>query len=155
MARPMRPTIRFVYSGIRVRNLTRSVRFYQQLGFRVVKRGSFSHGGRYVHLTFPGSAHRLELNYYPRGSRFYEPITPGSEFDHFGFYASDPEAWLRKARRAGARFTVGYADRPEQQLYFVQDLNGVWIGVFGPMRTAPKKERATRTRARKQARSRQ
>lgn len=133
----MRPAVDFIYSGIRVRNLPRSIRFYRKLGFRVLRRGSFSHGGRYVHLVFPGSSHRLELNYYPRGSRFYEPPVPGQEFDHFGFRARDPGAWLRMVRRAGARFALGYTDRPQQQLYFVRDPDGVWIGVFGPIVSRP------------------
>lgn len=133
---------RFVYSGIRVRDLRRSLRFYRRLGFRVVQRGSFSHGGRYVHLVFPGSTHRLELNYYPPGTRFYVPSHRGMEFDHFGFHARDPDAWLDAARRAGARFMVGYTDRPEQRLYFVRDPDGVWLGVFGPLH--PPRKRAGR-----------
>ena len=116
-----------------------------------MKRGSFSHGGRYVHLIYPGSPHRLELNYYPRGSRFYEPPVRGQEFDHFGFYASDPDTWLRKARRAGARLAVGYTDRPQQQLYFARDPDGVWIGVFGPIASSkdrPRAPKVARTRSR-------
>jgi catechol 2,3-dioxygenase-like lactoylglutathione lyase family enzyme len=129
----------FVYSGIRVRDLARSIRFYRRLGFTVVQRGSFSHGGRYVHLALPGSTHRLELNFYPRGSRFYEPFLKGAGFDHFGFSSTDPEAWLASARRAGAKFLLGYEDRPAQQLYFVRDPDGVWLGVFGPRSDATSK----------------
>ena len=140
-------TLRFVYSGIRVRDLARSVRFYRRLGFQVVQRGSFSHGGRYVHLTLSGSNHRLELNYYPRSSRFYTPLRRGEEFDHFGFYASDPDQWLTAVRRAGARYKVGYTDRPGQQLYFVEDPNGVWLGVFGPIRPRKAKNRSSRVAA--------
>ncbi|MCI4367230.1 MAG: VOC family protein, partial [Thermoplasmata archaeon] len=130
----MPASVEFVYSGIRVRDVARSIRFYRRLGFTVVQRGSFSHGGRYVHLALPGSSHRLELNFYPKGSRYYEPFPKGAAFDHFGFSAADPEAWLASARRAGAKFVLGYADRPGQQLYFVRDPDGVWLGVYGPRR---------------------
>jgi catechol 2,3-dioxygenase-like lactoylglutathione lyase family enzyme len=136
--------VRFVYSGIRVRNLARSIRFYRQLGFHIVKRGSFSHGGRYVHLAFPGSTHRLELNFYPRGSRYFEPFVAGASFDHFGFSADAPEAWLRNARRAGAPLVLGYTDRPQQQLYFVRDPDGTWLGVYGPLQRSKSAERPTR-----------
>jgi lactoylglutathione lyase len=127
----MRNEVRFVYSGIRVRNLNRSLRFYRKLGFREVKRGWFSHGGLWVHLVFPGSPHRLELNYYPKGTPFYRPFGPGEEFDHFGFYVRDSRRWLRTVVKAGARPVVGFVDGPAQ-LLFVQDPDGVWLGSCGP-----------------------
>jgi len=123
--------VRFVYSGIRVRNLARSLRFYRRIGFRVVKRGWFSHGGRWVHLAYPGSDHRIELNYYPKGTPFYRPFGPGEEFDHFGFFVGDPRRWLRAMVRAGAKPAVGFVDGPAQ-LLFVRDPDGVWIGACGP-----------------------
>jgi catechol 2,3-dioxygenase-like lactoylglutathione lyase family enzyme len=123
--------VRFVYSGIRVRNLERSEQFYRRIGFRVVKRGGFSHGGKWVHLVFPKSAHRLELNYYPKGTPFYEPFRPGTEFDHFGFYVSNPRRWLRSVVKAGATPVVGFVDGPAWLLY-VKDPDGVWIAACGP-----------------------
>lgn len=123
--------VRWMYSGIRVRDLTRSVRFYRRLGFRVVKRGGFSHGGRWVHLVFPGSTHRLELNYYAPGSHFAVPFRPGEEFDHFGFYVDDPLGWVRKAVRSGATPMVGFVDGPAQLMY-VRDPDGNWLGACGP-----------------------
>jgi catechol 2,3-dioxygenase-like lactoylglutathione lyase family enzyme len=120
-----------MYSGIRVRNLDRSVRFYKGLGFRVIKQGWFSHGGKWVHLVFPGSAHRVELNYYPKGTPFYEPFRRGTEFDHFGFFVSNPRRWLRTALRAGARPKVGFVDGPAQ-LLFVEDPDGVGLCSCGP-----------------------
>jgi catechol 2,3-dioxygenase-like lactoylglutathione lyase family enzyme len=127
----MADQVRFVYSGIRVRDLERSVRFYRRMGFRVLKRGWFSHGGKWVHLVFPGSPHRLELNYYPEGTAFYRPFRAGEEFDHFGFYVSNPQRWLRSALRAGATPAVGFVDGPAQ-LLFVKDPDGVWLGCCGP-----------------------
>jgi len=123
--------VRFMYSGIRVRDLARSVRFYRSLGFRVIKKGGFSHGGRWVHLVFPGSEHRIELNYYPPGTPFFETFQPGTEFDHFGFYVSNPRRWLRKVLRAGAKPRVGFVDGPAQ-LLFVEDPDGVGIACCGP-----------------------
>lgn len=123
--------VRFVYSGIRVRNLARSVRFYRRVGFRIVKRGHFSHGGRWVHLEFPGSPHRLELNYYPKGTPFYRPFRAGEEFDHFGFYVSSPRRWVRSVVRAGATPVIGFVDGPAE-LLFVKDPDGVWLGACGP-----------------------
>jgi catechol 2,3-dioxygenase-like lactoylglutathione lyase family enzyme len=127
----MADQVRWVYSGIRVRNLEQSLRFYKRIGFREVKRGWFSHGGQWVHLVFPRSGHRLELNYYPKGTPFYTPFGPGEEFDHFGFYVSHPRHWLRSMVRAGAKPVVGFVDGPAWLLY-LKDPNGVWLAACGP-----------------------
>ena len=137
----MAPKVRFVYSGIRVRNLARSVRFYRRLGFRVLKKGGFSHGGRWIHLVHPSSTHRIELNYYPKGTPFYEPFRSGTEFDHFGFYVTDPQRWIRQAVKAGARPITAFVDGPVL-LAYVRDPDGVWLGACGPSeprRTRPRR----------------
>jgi catechol 2,3-dioxygenase-like lactoylglutathione lyase family enzyme len=144
----MASEVRFVYSGIRVRNLVRSVRFYERVGFRVVKRGWFSHGGKWVHLVFPGSTHRLELNYYPKGTPFYTPLRAGDEFDHFGFYVSDGRRWLRSVVKAGATPVVGFVDGPAQ-LLFVTDPDGIWIGACAPSSPGSLPNMITRTRTRR------
>jgi catechol 2,3-dioxygenase-like lactoylglutathione lyase family enzyme len=108
----MAPKVRFMYSGIRVRSLARSIRFYRGLGFRIVKKGRFSHGGKWVHLAHPSSPHRIELNYYPKGTPFYEPFRPGTEFDHFGFFVSDPQQRIRQAVKAGGRPMTAFVEGP-------------------------------------------
>jgi catechol 2,3-dioxygenase-like lactoylglutathione lyase family enzyme len=126
-----RVKVEFVYAGLRVRDVTRSLRFYRKLGFRIAKRGSMGHGGRWIHLAFPGAAQRLELNYYPRGSRFYEPIRRGTEFDHLGFRVSNVEAWERQLRRR--RFPIVARIHEEgENLVYVQDPDGNWVEFFGP-----------------------
>jgi catechol 2,3-dioxygenase-like lactoylglutathione lyase family enzyme len=127
----MTSEVRFMYSGIRVRSLARSVRFYRRLGFRVVSQGWFSHGGKWIHLIHPSSPHRIELNYYPKGTPFYEPFRPGTEFDHFGFFVSDPRRWIRQAVRAGGRPMTAFVDGPVL-LAYVRDPDGVWLGACGP-----------------------
>jgi catechol 2,3-dioxygenase-like lactoylglutathione lyase family enzyme len=130
--------VKFLYSGIRVRALERSLTFYQKLGFTVFARGTMSHGGVWVHLRFPGSYHRLELNYYPKGNRFYEAFRSGTEFDHFGFYAPDPLAWKRKALAAGGKLGEEFVDG-SSRLVYVQDPDGNWLEAFGP--AAPRRRR--------------
>ena len=131
------PHVRFLYSGIRVHDLQRSIRFYRALGYRVAARGRMRHGGRWVHLRFPGSRHHLELNYYPKGSRFYEPMKRGTEFDHFGFFARDVEGWLRKARRAGATLVADFTEG-RNRLVYVNDPDGICLEAFGPARPPPR-----------------
>src|SRR5712691_6045611 len=70
---------RFYYAGIRVKNLRRSLAFYSKaLGMKVVNRGTMGHGGKYVQLVGPGSRQKLELNWYPPGSRFRTPYRKGA-----------------------------------------------------------------------------
>ncbi len=124
--------VEFVYSGLRVRNLGRSLRFYRKLGFRVHKRGRMGHGGEWVHLSFPGAAQALELNFYPVKNQFYEPIRKGTEFDHFGFRVSDVEAWEKVLRTK--KFPIIARVREEHEnLVFTRDPDGNWVEFFGPV----------------------
>jgi catechol 2,3-dioxygenase-like lactoylglutathione lyase family enzyme len=128
---PMPDATRFLYSGIRVRQLAKSLAFYKKLGFRIKSRGVMEHGGEWLQLVFPRSYHRLELNYYPKGNRFYEPFRTGTEFDHFGFYSPDPAAWKRKALRAGATTATEFVEGT-QRIVYLRDPDGNWLEAFGP-----------------------
>jgi catechol 2,3-dioxygenase-like lactoylglutathione lyase family enzyme len=123
--------VRFIYSGLRVRNLTRSLRFYRKLGFRIHRRGTMGHGGRWVHLAFPGADQRVELNFYPRNNPYYEPIRKGTEFDHLGFRVSDVEAWERELRRRKMPIVARIREKYENIVY-TRDPDGNWIEFFGP-----------------------
>jgi len=92
------------------------------------------HGGVWVHLAFPGAAQRIELNYYPKSSRFYEPFRRGSEFDHFGFRVSDVEAWERSLRRKGFPIAARVRETHENLVY-TRDPDGNWVEFFGPLPT--------------------
>jgi len=59
--------MRFEYTGIRVRELKRSIEFYTKtMDMKVVRRGRMRAGGVYVHLKSKDSEQLLELNYYPQ-----------------------------------------------------------------------------------------
>ena len=122
----------FVYAGLRVRDLPRSIRFYQRLGFHVASRGTMEHGGRWVHLAFPGAAQELELNYYPPSNRFFEPIRRGTQFDHLGFRVANVEAWEKELRRRRFRVVARVRETHENLLY-IADPDGNWIEYFGPV----------------------
>ena len=86
-----RKRIKLHYSGIQVRSLNRSLNFYKYLGLRIKKQGTMSHGRKWVQLFDPDTDQRLELNWYPKGSKFYERYRNGSELDHIGFIVDDGE----------------------------------------------------------------
>ncbi|HTP55241.1 MAG TPA: VOC family protein [Thermoplasmata archaeon] len=127
-----RVKVEFVYSGLRVRNLARSLRFYRRLGFRIHRRGRMDHGGQWVHLSYPGAAQRIELNYYPPSNRFYEPMRRGTEFDHFGFRVSNVERWEAELKRRRLPI-VARIREPHENLVYTRDPDGNWLEFFGPV----------------------
>jgi len=128
----------FIYSGIRVRDLERSKRFYVKgLGMRVVNQSRMEAGGIYVQMKSPGSRQILELNWYPRGSPFYESYAKGSELDHLGFWCQDVRADFERLIEAGAAKAVEPWEEDKWTLAFVKDPDGIWIELLG-RRTASK-----------------
>ncbi len=131
--------MKLLYTGLRVRNLERSVRFYQALGMRVVLRGRTRLGG-YAHLSFPRSRHTVELNYFPRGSSAFEPFRRGSELDHLGFLVDDVDAWVSRLLRNGGKLKVRPFDaeivlvgrrRFPGRAAYVEDPDGIWLELMG------------------------
>ncbi len=117
----------FHYTGIRVRDLDRSLAFYTKVfGMKVIGGGTMPHGGRYVHLRTPGSQQRLELNWYPRGSRFYTPYRRGEEMDHLAFRVGDVRRAFKELVRKGVDVAVDPAHSEGTEVY-VKDPDGIWI----------------------------
>src|SRR3989337_984440 len=124
--------MKLLYTGIRVRDLDRSIRFYRHvLGMRLSRRGTMSHGGRWVELKSPGSPQRLELNWYPPGSKFHTAYRRGEELDHLAFLAKDVAQSFRDlvSRRARPEIEPFRAERHE--FPFVSDPDGIWIELIG------------------------
>jgi lactoylglutathione lyase len=123
--------MKFVYFGIRVRNLNRSINFYTRvLGLKQVHKGTMAHGGIFVHLKKPGSMQRLELNYYPSGNRFYEKYKQGTEMDHIGFWVEDVDREYARAISKGAKRATAPFSNNGERLAYVKDPDGIWIEFF-------------------------
>ena len=126
--------IKLYYSGIEVRQLSRSLKFYRSLGLEVSHRGTMAHGGKFVHMRDPSSDQRLELNWYPKESRFYAKYKPGSELDHIGFVVDDAEKWFKLLVKRGARPAAEPFGDESETLAYVKDPDGIWIELVGPGR---------------------
>jgi len=121
----------FTYTGVRVRDLNRSERFYVDiLGMKKISRGKMPHGGRYVHLKSPGSPQRLELNWYPKGSRFYKEYARGEELDHLAFSVRDVKHAFEELVKKGARVAVKPSEAEGTEVY-IKDPDGIWIELLG------------------------
>jgi lactoylglutathione lyase len=134
--------VRPLYTGLRVRNLDRSLRFYRALGFRTTLRKRTSLG-EFAQLEHPRGRFTIELNRFRPGSWHYEPYRHGSEIDHFGFWVDDVDAWVVRLRRAGGTLKVRPFDSaiviPPRRRFsgraaYVADPDGVWIELMGPSR---------------------
>jgi lactoylglutathione lyase len=120
--------MQFIYTGIRVKDLKRSIKFYTQtMEMKEVRRGKMKAGGIWVELKSRESDHPLELNYYPPRSKFYEKYISGSELDHLAFSCDDVRKCYKKALEGGATSAVVPWDEGSSTLAFVRDPDGIWI----------------------------
>src|SRR5438445_385540 len=89
----------FRYTGIRVRDLNRSIAFYTTvLGMQVTWRMRIREtGGAIAVLKSPRGSQRLELNWYPPRGR-YRVYRQGDELDHLAFAVPDVDRFLREHR---------------------------------------------------------
>ena len=119
---------KFLYTGIRVKDLESSVRFYTTvLGMRVRGRSRLeATKGTAVDLVSEDGGHPLELNHYDEESPFYTRYDPGEELDHLAFVVEDLDAALAEAERAGYP-TVHKILEPGSRYAYIRDPNGIWI----------------------------
>lgn len=116
------------YVGIRVTRLPAAIRFFSRaLGLREVRRGKMRHGGVWVLLEDPTSHQRLELNWYPSGSKYATPFTAGEALDHIGVRVQKYPVAARRLRAAGARPVEEIRYRGEVALGYFEGPDGLWI----------------------------
>ncbi len=125
--------VRFWYTGIRVKNLEESTKFYREaLGFHIIFKGNMrAHEGTYVQMKTPTGKQILELNYYPKTSKFYEEYVNGSELDHIGLYMKNVREQYKRLIGLGCEPAVEPFSQGSWVLAFVRDPNGVWLELIG------------------------
>jgi len=122
---------KFIYTGIHVINLEKSIAFYTQaLGMKLLFTTRIEEtGGRVAWLTSKGSKQILELNWYPRRYKYGGK----SGLDHLAFEVKDAVAEYgklsKKYRPAIAPFEEG-----KWMLAYVKDPNGNWIEIGSRLR---------------------
>jgi len=129
--------MRFDNVGLRVTDLPKSLKFYTKaLGLRVVRKGDTRSwgGGLWVLLEDPGSRRKVELNWYPLGSRFGGPYRAGDAVDHLDFTLgvasrAELEKVYRRLLKLGARPTGLEPGTTEGWMASVTDPDGIWITI--------------------------
>jgi lactoylglutathione lyase len=125
--------VRFWYTGIRVKDLEKSMKFYRgALGFKVIFKAKMTaHEGTYVQMRTPTGKQILELNYYPETSKFYEDYKTGSELDHIGLYVTNVREQYKRLIELGCEPAVEPFNQGSWTLAFVKDPNGIWLELIG------------------------
>jgi lactoylglutathione lyase len=121
---------RFIYTGIRVKNMDESIRFYTEvLGMKITEKREKTEPtkGEVVTLKSPNSNQLLELNYYEKESPFYAPYLNGEDLDHLAFDVENLESSVSDLKRKGIEIVVEPYQIGGWREAFVKDPNGIWI----------------------------
>ena len=120
---------RMIYTGIRVKDMDESIRFYTEtLGMTVAERQRTPQTqGEVATLRSPGSEQVLELNWYEEGTKFGTPYVNGSEVDHLAFEVENMAEWVRGLESKGVKILVRIYEIGGWNEAFIEDPNGIWI----------------------------
>ncbi len=116
--------MKFIYTGIHVSDLDRSIRFYtKELKMKLLFSAEIKEtGGKVAWLKSEGSSQVLELNWYPEGYKY----GGSSGLDHLAYQVDDAdEAYARLSRTK--RGEIAPFDEGRWRLAYVQDPDGNWI----------------------------
>ncbi len=122
---------KFTYTGIRVKDLQRSVEFYTKvLGMRVKSRTKIeATKGEVVNLVDETDGFVLELNHYEKGSPYRTKFTVGEALDHLAFQVPSLDDALKEAKEAGYPNRVTIKTEKSRWAY-IRDPDGIWIELF-------------------------
>ncbi len=119
---------KLIYTGIRVKDLDDSIAFYTKLlGMKEIGRSKVEvAGGEVVILASEDGGHEIELNFYPKGSKFYSEYVPGEGLDHLAFKVENLDQALEEAAKAGYPTVLDMKGKTSRWAY-IQDPNGIYI----------------------------
>ena len=122
---------KLTYTGIRVKDLEKSIAFYTQvLGMKVTGLSKVEQTkGENVGLVSEVGGHSIELNYYAKGSKFATDYAVGEGLDHLAFQVEDIDKFAAEASKAGHPLVLDMKTQTSRWAY-IQDPNGIWIEIF-------------------------
>ncbi len=119
---------KFVYVGIRVKSMKKSMDFYTKfLGMK--DKGSSrieTTKGDVAFLVTEDGSVGIELNHYDSDSPFNTEYSVGESLDHLAFEVKDLDSALRRAKKEGYRVVSEIKTKTSRWAY-VEDPNGIWI----------------------------
>lgn len=122
---------KFMYVGIRVTDLERSIDFYTNiLGMKVSGRSKIEQTkGETVGLQTEKDGFTLELNYYEKDSPYNTKYVVGEGLDHLAFKVDDLDKALEEAKKAGHP-TILQMKADGGRWAYIEDPDGNWIELF-------------------------
>lgn len=122
---------KFMYVGIRVTDLERSIDFYTNtLGMKISGRSKIEQTkGETVGLQTEKDGFTLELNYYEKDSPYNTKYVVGEGLDHLAFKVDDLDKALEEAKKAGHR-TILQMKADGGRWAYIEDPDGNWIELF-------------------------
>ncbi|MDA4117618.1 MAG: VOC family protein [Thaumarchaeota archaeon] len=123
---------KLIYTGIRVKDLEKSIEFYTKvLGMKVTGRSKIDETkGETAGLVSEEGGHLLELNYYEKGSDFDTKYASGESLDHIAFQVDDLKKAIADAEKAGYPVVLDMKTKTSRWTY-IKDPNGIYIELFG------------------------
>lgn len=122
----------FTYTGIRVKDLDKSLKFYTQvLGMKETGRSNIeATSGEVASLVSEDGGPQLELNFYGKGSKYARSeYQAGEGMDHLAFQVKDLDAALEEAKKLGYPAVLDMKGKTSHWAY-IEDPNGIWIELF-------------------------
>jgi len=122
---------KFIYTGILVSNLERSIAFYKKsLGMKLLFKTTIREtGGRVAWLTTLGSKQILELNWYPKKYRYGGK----SGLDHLAFEVRDASIAYERLTKNRKGMIPPFKEG-KWLLAYMKDPDGNWIELGSKLR---------------------
>jgi len=122
---------KFIYTGIRVKNMDESINFYTKiLNMKLLKRYRIEKNkGEVAYLCTDDCNFYLELNYYDKESPFYTEYILGEALDHLAFKVKNLDETIKELRNKGISILTEIKVENERWIY-IQDPNGIWIELY-------------------------
>jgi methylmalonyl-CoA/ethylmalonyl-CoA epimerase len=114
-----------VYVGLRVKDLDKSIEFYEFLGMKFVGRSKVEATKGEV-ASLESGTFIIELNYYERNSPYYCDYTVGEGLDHIAFQVENLDKALTEANSKGYK-TLLQVNGEHSRWAYIEDPNGIWI----------------------------
>ncbi len=119
---------RFVYVGIRVKDMGKSLDFYTSyLGMKDTGHSRIEETkGDVAFLQSEDGKVGIELNHYDPDSPYNSSYSVGEGLDHLAFEVSDMDEAIREATKLGYR-VAGEVKTKTSRWAYVEDPDGIWI----------------------------